>query len=89
MENYISDFNIFVTDNTNLVYGNGYIESQLYTISSSNIAIGYTNTAFNNTFVIKNIPTTLNFTTLQTRIFAMVLSFQVKKVLQSYPYSAG
>ena len=61
MENYIANFNIFITDNVNLVYGNGYIESQVYTIASSNIKIGYTNTAFNNTYVIPNISTTLNF----------------------------
>ena len=59
MENYIADFNIIITDNVNLA--NSYIKSEVYTITSSNIKIGYTNTAFNNTYVIPNVSTTLNF----------------------------
>lgn len=61
-EIYKSNFNIFITDNINLVHGNGYIESPVFTILAIDVNIGFTNTAIINTYVLPNRSTTLNFT---------------------------
>jgi hypothetical protein len=53
-ENYYGNFNVFITDKTD------YIESDIYTIT--NIGINLSNIIFNNSYLLQNIPSTLNFT---------------------------
>jgi hypothetical protein len=62
-ENYYANVKIFVTDNSNLVYEYGYIESNLYTIS--NIAIGFSNTTLTSLYAIQNLSSTLTFNLIQ------------------------
>ena len=56
-EIYLGDFNIYISDNSSGIYGNGYYESNVYVISS--ITIGLLDALLSNLYVIKDISTEL------------------------------
>jgi len=53
-DEYYANFNIYITDSSSGIYGNGYYETNIFTITNS---IGPINATINNKYIIKNINT--------------------------------
>jgi hypothetical protein len=56
-ENYLGNFIVYISDNLDPVYGNGYYESQQYTLTPT---YGPINATSSTLYAIKNISTTIN-----------------------------
>jgi len=56
-ENYLSDFIVYISDNLNPVYGDGYYESQKYTLTPT---YGSVNSTLTTLYAIKNTSSPIN-----------------------------
>ena len=72
--NYISDFKVYISDNLNPVYGNGYYESQIYTLTPT---YGLVNSTLTTIYAIKNVSTSINIVILNWNASYTITSLYV------------